>query len=301
MNKPYENLLPDTPDVVKCRDFLKKNVQSVGGCKGYAYAIDVKDYVSSVIDGVCHASFRITGEKFRIAAGGVNPTHDQFVVTMRFLEWVFKESPWEIAFRTPFEVVWRDDLPVGIILSEETCSKFPSAFIKQIFILFRCIQEHHSQFQAWDSLVTYGMHPDDAFFLCRKVTLSAENQFANSNYDMIDGWHWPLTFKVNYGLPNDSFDWDAYYDHNPNFDSKTNGYGQQYNRFFMKNKKNDIPEFNLTLKNQVTKTRFSKVSVIDTAYIQEEFNKWKRMYKIRDANPRNIDTKVKINEENFDY
>ncbi len=290
-NRPYENLLPDTPDVIKCREFLLKNVKTLGVNSGTGMIIS-DTYEASCINGPCHASLHLNDFYMnpRIACGAVNPNKEQFPTTMRVLEWIFNASPWEDMFKDGFEVVWgKDDLPKGIIFSETCCKKFPADLFKNIFILFRCIQEFYTSFQAWESLVDNGVHPDDAFFLCRLFALVGDNNFSPSAHPYLEGWHWPIWYeRCNYsGVKSqktikEQFDWDAWYSHKFNNLTNRNMNEQIYNRFFMK--KGDKPSPDLLQVNSIQftkKSRFSSVSVLDSESILKAYNSWKDEYGIK--------------------
>lgn len=288
--RPYEKLLDDTEEVVQCRNFLLENVKKLGINSGTAMMIgNGPKKHSACVNGPCHALLNVI-PNIKVCCGAVNPNREQFEVTMRFLEWLIHKSPYEDMFKDGFEIVWgEDDLPKGFIFSEECCKKFPGDLFKNLFILLRCIQEVHPSFQAWDCLVSNGMHPDDAFFVIRVISLVGDNQFGVGMWQHYDGWHWPIWAQSGC---TEKFDFDAWYAHKPNLGGRIRI--QRYNKFWMTNGTQKAP-FEFKNKLPVKKTRFSKITVADTAYVISEFEKFKEVNGIK--GPKKVDDV----EENLDY
>lgn len=283
VNKPVVpgEPLEDTPEVIKCRDFIQKNVSYYNSSNSTWLYQGVKDS-NSGISAPCHARMRQIDNP-RALSSAFNVGGDHLEYGDAFIKFMISDrSPYRSVLKDGIEFI-RDPLTrdiKGFVLPEKVVTSNSFSILKNFCILMRSLPEYCMTIEAWYWLTKQGMLPEDALYLCYNFqTKDNGRTYSIRQASVPSGSHWGITDNETYSC---NLDWKRWKSGTPNqkvpenvtYYQPTNGVFGIYpppNKYspFMTVQKN-------YLSNGVSKTRFSSVKITSGDELINAFNAWKK-------------------------
>lgn len=271
--------LPDTPEVIKCRDFLNKNI-TVYNRINSTWLFQGERDSNSGINSACHAAMRKVN-KPKALASAFSVNEERYEDGIKFWNFITSDkSPYRSLMENGIELVHEPGVNLkGFILPEETVVPADSYFLKNFCILMRGIIEWGPCLRAWRCLTEAGLSPEEAFYLCYNFQVHDNGtSVVYRTTDNLNGSHWPLTDGYGY-YSNFIFDWTAWKSGKPNKRSDE----MPVNSCWCKLKKLD-PNYRPFISERakyldvlgITKTKFSQVKILTVDDIVTAFNNWKK-------------------------
>lgn len=266
--------IPEDKEAALLELFAKPLKNSYQNCSRWVASYpDEWDVHSNTI---CHAALRPIREGINLFASNFDVHEGDEELGERYWDWITgDESPYRSLFENgrPEKIFGTEGTQTGFRMNcTDIVDPKKTTLLYNFCIAMRMIHECSREIRMWDQLVNRGMHPVDALYLGRMISITGDTcVFDDAN----DGSHWPLWFK-SYGnwyngrSDYNYIDFEKLRTSTPNFEGKSCGqWTTKLKRGFELT--DYVTKINPVI---VSKGRFSKTEGIPLNEVIEEFLKW---------------------------